>query len=160
MWKKKIYFENTNFLLKDANLILIKKIVRFFFFFRCRSDFYLEKMQIRFYKKQSRFLFGKFWSDFIKNRENFYLKKYISDFLLKIEQIFIWKKCRFWKNADQIFFIKNRADFYLEKMQNWFFLIKNRLHFIWKKMLIWFYFEKETKKKNTDLTLNEKYKYI
>ena len=39
------YFENTNFLLKDADLILIKqKTIRFFI--KNRPDFYLEKMQI------------------------------------------------------------------------------------------------------------------
>ena len=54
MWKKKFYFENTNFLLKDADLILIikkKKKVRFLFF--------LNANQIFFFFKQIRFLFGK-----------------------------------------------------------------------------------------------------
>ena len=58
MWEKAdFYFENTNILLKDVDLILIKKKVRFLFFLKCRSDFfiknrpnsYMEKMQIRFF---------------------------------------------------------------------------------------------------------------
>ena len=58
MWgKTDFYFENTNILLKDVDLILIKKKVRFLFFLKCRSDFliknrpnfYMEKMQIRFF---------------------------------------------------------------------------------------------------------------
>ena len=53
MWEKtNFYFENTNFLLKDADLILLlffflKKTIRFFI--KNRPNFYLEKMQVGFF---------------------------------------------------------------------------------------------------------------
>ena len=73
--KTDFYFENTNFLLKDADLILILKKKKKL------SDFYFKKMQIRFffYLKKTRFLFG-------KNADQI--------FLLITDRIFIWKKCR------------------------------------------------------------------
>ena len=69
------------------------------------------------------------------------------------------------ENLDLIFFIKNRADFYLEKCRSDF--IKNMVDIFWKnadlvfylkqsrflfgKMQIWFFFEKETKRKEIQI---------
>ena len=64
---------------------------------------------------------------------DFYLEKCQSGFLLKTWQIFISK------NANQILLIKFRSNFT-------------------NKIQIWFYFEKETKRKITDLALNKKIK--
>ena len=64
---------------------------------------------------------------------DFYLEKCQSGFLLKTWHIFISK------NANPILLIKFRSNFT-------------------NKIQIWFYFEKETKKKITDLALNKKKK--
>ena len=103
---------------KNSQIFILEKCKSDFFFFLNRPDFYLEKMQIRFY---------------IKNRADFYLKKCRSDFILKTGQIFIWfllkkkhmadfylEKCR----SD--FIIKNKANFYSEKCRSSFTLKRNK----------------------------------
>ena len=77
MWEKN-YFENTYFLLKNADLILIKKNSQIFIFKKWRSgfiiknmsDFYLEKCRSGFFIKER--------ADFIsKNAGKILFKKWI-----------------------------------------------------------------------------------